>query len=269
MRSQVFRFFPQSVVILLSGLAFLTAPPMASAQEITDEGDLILTYLEPQDPEYTPIYASLIRTQWIDEMIDATNATFALPTDVQIVFDECGVENAFYNGETQEITMCYELMATYIEIYELDIETEEDYDIEVYYSALYTLFHEIGHAFVDVYDLPITGKEEDAVDEFAAIILLEISEDGIDATLTGIDQFLLDSEQAAILGETPYWAEHSLSVQRYFTLSCLVYGSDPESYAEWVGDEDYLPPERAETCPAEYEQKRNSWLTLLDEAYLE
>ncbi len=258
---------PSILVTIYLGL--LSLQPPATAQEIEDNGDLLLTYIEPTDPAFTPIYESLIRTAWIDETIDDTNATFALPTDVQIVFDECGVENAFYNGENQEITMCYELMATYIEIYDADIESEEDYDTEVYYSALYTLFHEIGHAFVDIYDLPITGKEEDAVDEFAAIILLETGEDGLYATLTGIDQFLLDSEQAAILGETPYWAEHSLSAQRYFTLSCLVFGSDPESYAEWVGDEDYLPPERAETCPAEYEQKRNSWLTLLDEVYLE
>lgn len=33
------------------------------------------------------------------------------------------------------------------------------------------LFHELGHAFISLYDLPITGREEDAVDQFAAILL--------------------------------------------------------------------------------------------------
>lgn len=262
MFSQSFSVLPTFFLMTLAcGLSLLPLPTLA--QDIEDEGDLIVAYVEPDHADYTPIYESLNRTLWIDDVIESVNATYALPQDVQVVFAECGEENAFYDPNAVEITMCYELMAAYIEIYEEAIETEDDYDSEVYYSALYTLFHEIGHAFVDLYELPITGKEEDVVDEFAAIVLIETGEDGLTGTLAGIDQFQLDAEEASLLGQTPYWGEHSLDAQRYFTLSCLVYGSDPDTFADWVDDDD-LPQERAESCPAEYEQKRESWSTLLE-----
>ena len=32
------------------------------------------------------------------------------------------------------------------------------------------VLHEVGHALVDIHDLPVTGLEEDAVDQFSALI---------------------------------------------------------------------------------------------------
>jgi len=36
-------------------------------------------------------------------------------------------------------------------------------------ATIAVLLHEIGHAMIDVYDLPIVASEEDAADEFATI----------------------------------------------------------------------------------------------------
>ena len=64
------------------------------------------------------------------------------------------------------------------------------------------------------------------------------------------------------LDETPFWTEHSLSIQRSYNITCLVYGSDPEEYADFVAD-DYLPEERAEGCEEEYLQAADAWGMLL------
>src|SRR5690554_4191597 len=39
-------------------------------------------------------------------------------------------------------------------------------------NTRHTLLHEIGHLFVDQFDLPVLGKEEDAVDTFATLTML-------------------------------------------------------------------------------------------------
>ena len=36
-----------------------------------------------------------------------------------------------------------------------------------------TLYHEMGHAFIDLYELPIVSSEEDAADSLSAYIILE------------------------------------------------------------------------------------------------
>jgi hypothetical protein len=47
-----------------------------------------------------------------------------------------------------------------------------------------------------------------------------------------------------------------------YNIACIMYGSDSEAFAEIVEDE-WLPDERAELCPQEYQQKERSWGTLL------
>jgi hypothetical protein len=109
--------------------------------------------------------------------------------------------------------------------------------------------------------LPIVGREEDAVDALAAVLLVEWGEE--DAVIAGVDQFFADAEEEAEFEELAYWDEHSLSIQRYYNMACLVYGSDPEGYAHWISEE-WLPQERAVRCDAEYEQAASSWEALLE-----
>ena len=39
-------------------------------------------------------------------------------------------------------------------------------------------FHELGHCLIDVWDLPTTGREEDAVDQLAMFVLLDGTPEG-------------------------------------------------------------------------------------------
>jgi hypothetical protein len=229
------------------------------AAEITDEGDLVLEYVEPQSSDYKEIYQILTESSFYPDLLDDLNQTFALLTDVLVAFDECGEENAYYDAEMATITMCYELIKYYAD--SAHAEYQEDYTQEVIYAGFFTFFHELGHALVDQYQLPIVGGEEDAVDAFAAVLMLQAEEQ--DAVLAGMEQFDLDAIYEAEQAELPLWGEHSLSAQRMYNLSCLIYGSDPQSYADFI-DLEWLPEDRAEGCEAEYEQARNGWNTLLE-----
>src|SRR6185295_2240523 len=40
-------------------------------------------------------------------------------------------------------------------------------------AMVFVFYHELGHALIDIYDLPVTGREEDAVDQLATVMLLE------------------------------------------------------------------------------------------------
>lgn len=76
-----------------------------------------------------------------------------------------------------------------------------------------------------MYRLPAVGREEDAADQLAALILIKSGDDGVGVAALGAQLFRV----LALSGEkTPFFDEHSLYAQRYYNVMCLVYGSNPE-----------------------------------------
>ena len=166
--------------------------PIASySQSVTnqDRGDLVLYYESPEDESFNKIYNILQETAFFDVLVTELNSTYSFPRNIDIVFVDCGEENAFYDPETVEVYMCYELIQKYADIFAE--EYQGDYSDEVILAGHFTFLHELGHALVDQYQLPIIVREEDVVDSFATILLLQTGEE--DSVIAGIEQFDIDA----------------------------------------------------------------------------
>lgn len=131
--------------------------------------------------------------------------------------------------------------------------------------AHFSLYHELAHALIEIFDLPVVGREEDAADGLATVIaidLLEYPEIALAAALA----FDAGIPPEAIPAERAYWGEHSLDGQRYYNILCWVHGSDPEGTAAML--KTLAPPEwwdeRSSRCPREYERLVRSWMRLLE-----
>lgn len=188
------------------------------------------------------------------------NLQLAIPVDVTIALTECGVANAFYDPETRQISMCYELLDHFYKVFAPHVESELELQRSVYGATVFVFFHELGHALINVLDLPAVGREEDAADQLSTVILTNGGEEGETAVINGANSFILEG-QSADMQRLPFWDEHSLGPQRFFNLLCWVYGHDPEKYGYLVNQN--LPQERAVRCPGEYAQIAKSWYRLL------
>lgn len=246
------------------------APAPAAPKRPGDRGDFKVVYAAVKDPDYRELQQIFKDTALFEETVKALNETLDLPADVTVALEECGEINAFYDPERRRISMCYELVGAFAEMFLAGAETEEEAEaagVSVAGATLFIFFHEAGHALIDLYDLPITGKEEDAVDQLATLILLEAGEDGENAALDGASSFLTEEEEVSEDGESfeelAFWDEHSLDEQRFYNIICWLYGKDPEGYAYLVEDET-LPEARAGSCPGEYERMSKAWDTLLE-----
>ncbi len=157
--------------------------------------------------------------------------------------------------------MCYELISVVAEDFsELNI-SEDEWNRATVHATLFVFFHEIGHALIDILNLPVTGKEEDAVDQLATLILIASGDEGEEAALDGAVWFLLRGERTNI-DDLAFWGEHSLDAQRFYNIACWVYGQNPKGHADLVTDGD-LPQERAVRCADEYRKMSDSWTRLL------
>ena len=222
---------------------------------ITVGGDVIVLYEETDDPIYYGLRTWLTDNE--DTIIDADSITgyLTLHSDIHVVFELCGQANAWYYKVSGQITMCYELADQYTDIFrESDIDTP--YGVA---NALHWVFmHELGHAVVDMYDLPIAGQEEDAADQFATIMLLREGTEGAYALLSIVHVY------AASPDYTPHWSTHSFNLQRYYNMLCLLYGKHQDDYIG-VFVEGLIPESRAIRCADEYRSAADAWSVLLSD----
>ncbi|MBI2146218.1 DUF4344 domain-containing metallopeptidase [Candidatus Woesearchaeota archaeon] len=220
-----------------------------------DVGDFKVVYGQTTNSDYAEYELLFKSSQTFELLAEELNTLFILPQDISIVLAECGEANAFYDPEQSQIQMCYELLDQLSETFNLEELSDDEYKKAIIDTWIFIFYHEVGHALVNVLDLPITGREEDSVDAFATFILT--LDNYSDAALNGAVFFLLDAQNTD-LEDLPFWEEHSLGDQRFYNIICWVYGNNPQEHSSLVED-GTLPESRAERCPAEYQQISTSW----------
>jgi hypothetical protein len=281
--------------------------PGAAAGPVLGEHRFVLYFEQSSIREAGLIRSKFEKEGIFAEILDDLADQIALPVDIPVNFADCGGPNAYWSPSEQSITFCYELIVLYNDTYQ-NLEGPEggvfrwaDQDSVLTGTTLFVLLHELGHGLTALYDLPITGREEDAVDQFAALTLIGADEEG--------DSFEERPSRIALLGayffkelsRAPesftrdiFSNEHSLGQQRYYDVMCLVLGSDMDTYApiltpglvmvfdtveknpesfdqdkvmDWLNKTDalnILPAARALRCPHEFARYDASWDYIVD-----
>lgn len=133
-------------------------------------------------------------------------------------------------------------------------------------NVLATFYHELGHGLIDVLQLPVLGREEDAVDTLSAILIHDLWQEDAAANMVyhTAGAFQAYAIQAESQGYQPaYWGQHSLDMQRYYNLICLFYGANPDE-REDIAIDLGLPENRAMRCPNEFQLAHESWGVMLE-----
>ena len=94
------------------------------------------------------------------------------------------------------------------------LSAKEPSDAFVASNVVSILYHEIGHAVIDLMRLPIFGQEEDAADVLSALLIDEIYEEQT-AQNTVRDAAFGFYAEAQNVDEPAYWDVHGPDQQRY------------------------------------------------------
>lgn len=208
-----------------------------------------------------PKRTALLSQQALYTVVEELKKRIALPFDIQVVFEECGRIDSYYDDHSHKIVICDELIDAYHDLFSGTLRTRTARD-EAAQGAIVAMFlHEVGHALIDGWDLPVTGREEDAADQFSTLLLINGMPNGDQIALDSARSFkvLADLEKGL---EQDYSDPHSLDKQRFFNTICLVYGHRPEHY-EYLITNGTLPRERAFDCERDYARQKKSWQRLL------
>lgn len=238
--------------------ALLLFTVLAAGAAQAADGRFVVREPTVDSAELRALARELRSTGTLEELARNLNAMFLMPRDVTIRLAECGEANAYYDTERYEISLCLELMDGMSEVLQPQFETDEDFTNALAGAFIATALHEVGHALVHVLELPITGREEDAVDQLSAWLLIKAGEP--DAVLGAAATYYTEFDPE----DEDFSGEHSIDRQRYFNHVCWVYGAAPADNEELISVWE-LPEARAEQCEAEYAQLDRSWQRLLRE----
>jgi hypothetical protein len=296
----------QEFMVLEAGVPVELSPGEAVGEEI-GKYRFTVDFAQTQNSELALIKNMLQRSGVFTDVLDELSDQIALPEDVPVLFQECGNARAYWSRNDHNVTMCYELAAQFFDDYStLDnnfapIFPWADHHQVTIGSTLFVLLHEIGHGMVTLFDLPITGREEDVVDQFAIFILTN-SDEKDEALADRPSRLALLAAYGMMKTDLPieraprhYWGdEHSLEPQRGMDMLCMVFGSDPDAYAlpvipgytmitgyynenpeaftipaiiealDRADDLNLIPWKRAERCPLDYAQYEASWDYLIE-----
>jgi hypothetical protein len=174
-----------------------------------------------------------------------------------LVFSQCGQENAFFSPSTRDITICYE------EINQL-LHTganQQGKALNMVGGILFILFHEYGHALINDSSIPVLGGDENAADQIAAVL---IKKKGIrDAVLSAALGGVLKPQPFVFAGKRALADEHGLSQQRRANLICWA-AADSKLWMDAAISHNDLTPHRAARCSEEAAKAERTVNSLLE-----
>jgi hypothetical protein len=189
------------------------------------------------------------------QVADLLSANMRFEGTIPIIFSECGQVNAFWYPAQNQLVMCYEIVDYIDRLTAQQYPTDSTARLQAFAGALtFILYHELGHALVDILDLPVTGREEDVADQLASYFFSMAPGNVVYAA-----DYFRESGRGS---RTPFYDAHSLGEQRFYNLVCWYYGSDPEAH-KWVVSQGHLPEDRAKYCPQEHRTMQRAWARLL------
>jgi hypothetical protein len=228
-------------------------PPVADS---VSTGRFLAEY-EPADPDFQAFRANLIAHRFLDTIAIRLNDSLALPENIILRTAHCGEPNASYSPEGRRVTLCYELFSALSDRF----AEEAGGEYLVSGTLVFALMHELGHALIDVLNLPTTGREEDAVDQLATVLLLQQGPSGDSLAFGAVGWFAAEVHYGQ-LDSLQFADDHGFDLQRVYNIVCWIHGRDPAQYPQLIED-GWLPEHRRRRCPEEYRRMANSWKKLL------
>lgn len=221
-------------------------------------GEVQLKYSLPSDSREREAKEWLLESRVLDEGVELINSEIDIEEDLLILAGEG--DFVHYDPQTLEIKIPYDFVAEVRERFAG--EYEDGWELYAGDALEHTIYHELGHALVDILNIPVLGKEEDAVDDFGIIMLILTRSDGDERAVSAAEFFFMEGEEIEEFTPEDLMDEHSLDDQRGYKSLCMVYGSDPEKYEDIATDLE-MDEDRRLMCQEVFERQTFNWLTLL------
>jgi hypothetical protein len=179
-----------------------------------------------------------------------------LPRELTIRTAECGAPSVPFDAQKSVVTICYEAVADIQALAKGATSDPDDLAGLITGGVVEEALHRMALAILQVFDVPVWGREEDAADMLGAFLMLQFDERTANVTILGAAQLFVYKTSA--LGKVDYVSDVSPPAQRFYNFLCIAVGGDPIDFGGLV-DKGFLPKDRARGCGGEYDKVRRAF----------
>lgn len=241
----------------------------AYAEAKTDR--IRIEYVKPRTRATGDIYRELKKLKFL-EKVKAFLSPVQLPRTLLFKTRDCADANAWYDNVKNEVVICYQ----YVEEVRTLAPRHKTAEGVTRRDAIEgpivdTVLHEFAHAIFDILKLPVMGQEEDAADQMAAYVQLQLGRNEAFRLIRGTAHYywvegkseMKEGERESRKKRMQSFSDvHGTPAQRYYNLICIAYGADRKTFGRFVRTE-LLPKERAGGCDDEYDQAARAFKRLI------
>jgi hypothetical protein len=240
------RLSATALALLLS--AGLTSQSQAQSPQIA------ISYEEPTSAELRPIYDQL-RQQGVLQTLQLFMEPLRLPSPIDVKTAQCGANPLPYTPGGP-VTVCYEVLDQVAKLAKQHSQDQAYQHSLVYGAFIETVLHEIALAVFHTLQVPVWGRESDAADRLAALIMTQFGEDVMATTIETTAQIFQWSNKA--WSGKDFAATDSPEAQRFYNYLCVAYAAAPFKFSYLVRG-GMLPSTRADRCDGEYQQIKKAF----------
>ncbi|MDR6434813.1 DUF4344 domain-containing metallopeptidase [Brucella pseudogrignonensis] len=156
-----------------------------------------------------------------------------------------------------------------------DFEGDTNKIASVYFGLMRSIFaHEFGHALIGELQLPSTGPEEDAVDIYSALQIVEptmypsgdkqVDDMAVGSATYAALQWYYSGKINEMKGSapSPWQDEHTADLKRFRNMMCIMYGGNPKVFSN-LADSVNLDERTRARCSDEFNKQNRAWRKIL------
>jgi hypothetical protein len=242
------RIYAMAIAFALASSVGLTAPAMSQQSKFK------IAYEAPTNAKLRPIYEQLSQRKVLDELQDFLTP-LRLPRDLTVRTAQCGTTNMAYKPQGP-VTICYELVDTIEQFVANNTRDAALRQTVITGAFIQAALHETAHGIFDILEVPVWGREDDAADRLAALIMMQFGDDTANVVMYGT-QLLFRWSNQKWTGSN-FASEVSPDAQRYFNYVCIAVAANWPQFGGLV-EKKIIPPHRAKQCSFEYDQIRKAF----------
>jgi hypothetical protein len=227
----------------------VSAPQPALADQQVE-----IAYEEPASAELRPIYEQL-KTLGVLQQLQLFMEPLRLPKPLKVRTAECGPTPQPYSSGAP-VTICYEVLDHVAKLVQQHSRDPAYQQMLIYCAFIEAVLHEVSLGIFDVLGVPIWGREYDAGDRLAALIMTQFGEDVMATTVESTTQIFQWSNKTWTGRD--FASTESPEAQRFYNYLCIAYAASPYDY-DYLVRGGTLPKDRAERCDGEYQQIKKAF----------
>lgn len=263
------------------------SPRLPITATLAEPPSRVRLLLEPPRTRADSItWTRLVASHRLDRTVDDIRDTWRLPDSVSVRLEHCGAARSspYWLGAKRAIILCYEFFAylravvrdpPYVEVNARrqllrrgfrHAESQRNFEARTLDPVIrgaedFALAHEVAHMLFDLWDIPLTGRLEDAADQYAMRTLIGLCTWDPFRMLGPIRLFQASARRPNAL--KAWSAPHALPLQRAVNIACWAYGAESFPYI-YLLFEVGMSSDRIDSCDAEFERFNRGLNDLLD-----